>query len=151
MIKKIVAISLALLFTSISVAEEPIATLRNAELLAQPDAPKMNKVENNDVKRMRAYAMQPPTIPHQIREYQIDMQTNKCLFCHSRAKSVEMGAPMVSITHFQNRDGEFLADVSPRRYFCTQCHVPQDATEPLVENEFIDASKLIKHQNSGHK
>ena len=28
-------------------------------------------------------------------------------------------APMVSITHFMDRDGQFLASVSPRRFFCT--------------------------------
>jgi cytochrome c-type protein NapB len=32
---------------------------------------------------------------------------------------------MVSITHFMDRDGQFLASVSPRRFFCTECHVPQ--------------------------
>jgi cytochrome c-type protein NapB len=31
-----------------------------------------------------------------------------------------------------------LADVSPRRYFCTECHVPQADVEPLVGNTFTD-------------
>ena len=29
-------------------------------------------------------------------------------------------------------------DVSPRRYFCTQCHVPQDEVKPLVANRYED-------------
>ena len=28
------------------------------------------------------------------------------------------------------------ANVSARRYFCTQCHVPQADAQPLVENTF---------------
>ena len=44
----------------------------------------------------------------------------------------ESQAPMVSITHFMDRDGQFLASVSPRRYFCTQCHVPQHDVKPPV-------------------
>ena len=37
-----------------------------------------------------------------------------------------------------DRDGNVRGDVSPRRYFCTQCHVPQDEVKPLVENRFED-------------
>ena len=37
----------------------------------------------------------------------------------------ESGATKVSITHFKDRDGRELSNISPRRYFCTQCHVPQ--------------------------
>ena len=40
---------------------------------------------------------------------------------------------MVSITHFMDRDGQFLAAVSPRRYFCEQCHVVQLEVDPIVE------------------
>ena len=35
-----------------------------------------------------------------------------------------------------------LADVTPRRYFCTACHVPQADTPPLVGNSFVDMSEL---------
>jgi cytochrome c-type protein NapB len=45
---------------------------------------------------------------------------------------------MISITHFMNRDGQVLADVTPRRYFCTACHVPQTDAKPLVDNTFED-------------
>src|SRR3546814_15822635 len=49
---------------------------------------------------------------------------------------------MISVTHYMNREGQMLADVSPRRYFCTDCHVPQDAVPPLVANTFVDMSEL---------
>ena len=34
-------------------------------------------------------------------------------------------APMASVANFMDRDGNFPAAVSPRRYFCDQCHVAQ--------------------------
>ncbi|MFZ1045029.1 MAG: nitrate reductase cytochrome c-type subunit, partial [Pseudolabrys sp.] len=34
--------------------------------------------------------------------------------------------------------GQVLADVTPRRYFCTACHVPQTDAKPLVDNTFED-------------
>jgi cytochrome c-type protein NapB len=49
---------------------------------------------------------------------------------------------MISVTHYMTREGQMLADVSPRRYFCTACHVPQADTTPLVGNSFTDMSKL---------
>ena len=54
---------------------------------------------------------------------------------------------MVSITHFMNRDGQFLASVSPRRYFCTLCHVTQQVTRPLVGNDFVDIDSVLSDQN----
>ena len=41
---------------------------------------------------------------------------------------------MISVTHYMTREGQMIADVSPRRYFCTACHVPQADVQPLVEN-----------------
>jgi nitrate reductase cytochrome c-type subunit len=32
--------------------------------------------ENKDVRRERAYSMQPPTIPHKIDNYQVDLNVN---------------------------------------------------------------------------
>lgn len=50
---------------------------------------------------------------------------------------------MVSITHFMDRDGQFLASVSPRRYFCVQCHVPQSPVKPPIANRFVDIDALL--------
>jgi nitrate reductase (cytochrome), electron transfer subunit len=114
-------------------------------------APAVAPERNNDVRETRAYPMQPPVIPHSIRDYQLDKEGNKCLFCHDRRKAPEMKAPMISVTHYMDRDGQFLAEVSPRRYFCTQCHVPQHQVDPAIGNDFIDVNKLLRENRSeGH-
>jgi len=94
--------------------------------------------------------MQPPTIPHRIDNYQVDLKANKCLSCHSRTRVPESKAPMVSVTHFMDRDGNFLADVSPRRYFCTQCHVVQTSAKPIVQNDFVDMKALTSKNPNKH-
>ena len=67
--------------------------------------------------------MQPPTIPHKIDNYQVDKNVNACLGCHSRGRAPVTQAVAVSVSHYMDRDGNFLAEISPRRYFCEQCHV----------------------------
>jgi cytochrome c-type protein NapB len=106
----------------------------------------MPKTENADLKRKRAYPDQPPTIPHAIDGYQVDKNSNRCLLCHSRANAETFQAPMVSVTHFIDRDGQVLASVSPRRYFCTQCHVVQTDAKPLVGSTFRDVDELMTPQ-----
>jgi cytochrome c-type protein NapB len=103
----------------------------------------MRNTENADLRRKRAYPEQPPTIPHSIDSYQIDKNSNRCLLCHARAGAFTFQAPMISVTHFVDRDGQVLATVSPRRYFCTQCHVPQTDAKPLVENDFRDIDEIV--------
>jgi nitrate reductase cytochrome c-type subunit len=125
-------------------AGEDFATLRGRAIAEEGTPPPMAKVENKDIKRKRNYPMQPPTIPHKIDNYQVDLRSNKCLSCHSRSRSEESQAPMVSVTHFMDRDGNFLADVSPRRYFCGQCHVVQTDAKQLVESDFMDVDDLLK-------
>jgi cytochrome c-type protein NapB len=49
---------------------------------------------------------------------------------------------MISVTHFMTREGQMLADVSPRRYFCTMCHVRQADVQPVVGNDFTDMIEL---------
>lgn len=88
------------------------------------------------------YVFQPPLIPHKIRGYEISTNANKCLSCHSFKRSVESGATKISVTHYATRDGQILADVSPRRYFCLQCHVVQTDTGLLVDNDFKPVDSL---------
>lgn len=107
-------------------------------------APMLVDDENKDIKRERNYPDQPPTIPHAIRGYQVDKNGNKCLSCHTRANSAKSQAPMISITHYMDRDGQALAAVSPRRYFCNQCHVPQKDVKPLVENQFRTIDQVLQ-------
>ena len=106
--------------------------------------PPLGNAENRDVRRERAYSMQPPTIPHKIDNYQVDKNVNQCLACHSRGRAPLTQAVAVSVSHYMDRDGNFLADVSPRRYFCEQCHVVQLDARPLVENRFEDVDDVIK-------
>ena len=142
----VVAALAVALIPSIGPAQLGHDTLRNAPVTEEPPAPRLPTVENRDLRRMRAYPMQPPTIPHKIDDYQLDLNANKCMSCHSRVRTADTQAPMISVTHYQDRDGNFLAELSPRRYFCTQCHVPQTEVKPLVGNEFIDVDQLIRRQ-----
>lgn len=132
-------------FTMSSLAEDNIATLRGDAALPDSEAKteRIPKAIVDDVKVSRNYPMQPPLIPHNVRDYQIDLRVNKCLSCHSRKRTSESQATMISVTHYMDRDGNFLADISPRRYFCTQCHVAQHNSKPLVDNDFVDMDELI--------
>ena len=96
----------------------------------------------DDIRQMRAYPDQPPVIPHSIEGYELSVNANRCLSCHKREFTQDSGAPMISVTHYMTRDGQMIADVSPRRYFCTACHVPQADTSPLVPSNFKDMSEL---------
>jgi len=110
---------------------------------AESKAPPLAKTINDDQRRARSFPAQPPVIPHQVDNYQVDLRFNKCMSCHGRERVGESQAPMVSVTHFQDRDGMIRQEISPRRYFCTQCHVPQTTAEPLVENRFVDVDRLM--------
>jgi len=107
-----------------------------------PPPPIVNP-DNSDVRRTRNYAMQPPVVPHKIEGYQVDKNANRCMMCHARTRTQESQAPMISVTHFMDRDGNFLAELSPRRYFCLQCHVPQADLNPLVGNQFRDVDTML--------
>jgi cytochrome c-type protein NapB len=106
----------------------------------------MQHVENTDLRRKRAFPEQPPTIPHAIDGYHLDKNSNDCLRCHARANAENFQAPMISVTHYLNRDGKVLATVASRRYFCTQCHLVQTSAKPLVVNQFRDVDELIDAQ-----
>lgn len=126
------------------ITENDLATLRKAAVIENPEPPVMRPQGNSDLRQVRNYPEQPPVIPHKIEGYQVDANFNKCLTCHSRTAIEESQAPMVSITHFMDRDGQFLASVSPRRYFCNQCHVPQHEVKDPVENTFVDIDSVLK-------
>lgn len=106
-------------------------------------APPMAEQSRESGRAVLNYPEQPPVIPHNIRDYQVDIRSNRCLTCHSRENAVDAGAPMVSVTHFMDRDKQVLAAVSPDRYFCIQCHVPQTDAEPLVDNTFRTVDEVL--------
>ncbi len=132
-------------FAAVYAAGDRIDAMRGDHAISEePTPPRMEAVENFDIRRTRSYPMQPPTIPHKIDDYQVDLNTNKCMSCHSRRRTEESQAPMVSVTHYMDRDGNFLAEVSPRRYFCQQCHVAQTGAQPLVGNDFQDVDMMLQ-------
>jgi nitrate reductase (cytochrome), electron transfer subunit len=112
-------------------------------------APPVQRQITDDVRRRRNYPDQPPLIPHAIEGYALDLNANKCLSCHSRRFTEQSQAPMISVTHYQDRDGNFLGGVAPRRYACLGCHVPQTTANPLVENRFTDMDALVQPEKRG--
>lgn len=129
---------------AISVSAENVDSLRGHSLHKQQDAENLKDYPKDNDNVALSYIHQPPLIPHAIRGYQVDKNANKCLSCHSFKNAPKHNAPKISITHFSNRDDQVLSDVSPRRYFCQQCHVPQVNAEPLVDNDFSPAGVLSK-------
>ncbi len=82
------------------------------------------------------YEDQPPMVPHNIDKTRITLHENSCLGCHSKANSKITNAVRPPKSHYRTRGGNKLQQISTGRYFCTQCHVPQAYTEPLVDNDF---------------
>ena len=149
--KTTVVLSAALMLGSLSLSQVTLAEIGGLESLrggqeldATNKAPEMSKNLDTDLLVERNYIQQPPVIPHDIRGYKVDLRSNKCLSCHSWDRYKESGATKVSLTHFETRDGHALADISPRRYFCMQCHVPQANAKPLIENTYQSTSDLAK-------
>jgi cytochrome c-type protein NapB len=143
-----------LLFASSAAAQQSahIDGMRGATPIpAEPKPPPLGNPENRDIRRERTYSMQPPTIPHKIDNYQVDKNVNTCLACHSRGRAPLTQAVAVSVSHYMDRDGNFLAEISPRRYFCEQCHVVQFDAKPLVENRFEDVDELVKRAVAAKK
>lgn len=106
-------------------------------------APQLHQYQKDGLPIERNYLLQPPLIPHQIEGYTITPKFNKCMSCHSWTKYKEANATKISQTHFESRDGMVLANISARRYFCVQCHVPQTNARPLVENTFEPVPALM--------
>lgn len=132
-----------------ALAQNQVSTLRGPADLAESNKPQaIPKVVNSDLKQVRNYPEQPPLIPHKIDNYEIDIKVNQCLQCHQRRAVEITQAPMVSVTHFIGRDGQVLAEISPRRYFCTQCHIVQTDTRLLLENTFVDSADIIDYLKS---
>ena len=107
-------------------------------------APPIARAVTNDVRVRRNYPDQPPVIPHAIEGYALDLNANKCMSCHARRFTEQSQAPMISVTHYQDREGNTLGGLAPRRYACLACHVPQAEARPLVENRFRDMDELTE-------
>ena len=114
----------------------------SAQLDENSTAPEHKKYAKDGEPIARDYVQQPPLVPHKIDDYKVNLKSNKCLSCHSWKNYREKGATKISQTHFESRDDKVLANVSARRYFCTQCHVPQVNAPPLVENKFVPVTAI---------
>jgi len=138
MIKKLSLVVVMLVITgasTYSIAEE-VSSLRGPTDLDQgTTAPPVKKYNKDEEPIARDYIQQPPLIPHAIERYRINLKSNKCLGCHSWKNYRQYDATKISQTHFEDRDAHVLANVSARRYFCTQCHVPQVAKR-LMETRY---------------
>jgi len=113
-----------------------LQSLRGDVALDEPSSQTSVKVwRDGEGKVQRNYAQQPPLVPHSIEGFTIDREDNSCLNCHNWNSEMP-GATKIAVSHFMNRDGEALVKMSPNRYFCTQCHVPQKDARPLISNSF---------------
>ena len=119
-----------------------IQSLRGTDVQA-PDAetviPKLI-VDREPVKRN--FDQQPPLIPHEVEDYKITNNFNKCLQCHSWMDAEEGGPTKVSRTHFKDKSSTDDSNLSARRYYCKLCHIPQTDAKPLVENTYKPANAL---------
>jgi nitrate reductase (cytochrome), electron transfer subunit len=143
-------LSACLLGTLLPAHAAPLVdAMRGPTPVGEPTSPPpMPPVENRDQRRGRAFAMQPPTIPHKVDGYQLDKNFNRCLFCHARERTAETQAVPLSVTHYMDRSGNVLAEISPRRFFCLQCHVTQVEGKALVANDFKDATAVMRARDA---
>ncbi|MCU7884730.1 MAG: nitrate reductase cytochrome c-type subunit [Candidatus Thiodiazotropha sp. (ex Lucinoma annulata)] len=79
---------------------------------------------------------QPPLIPHNIDKTRISAQENSCLKCHTKEDAKVENAVRPPKSHYYSRGKMKGKSISPRRYFCTQCHVPQIDAPALVKNNY---------------
>src|SRR5262245_35303965 len=148
-LRLLAAATLVAVATTVAMAQTFSALRGSTPLDQEPVADPMTPEMNTSEREARNYPEQPPLIPHSTEGYEVSIQGNKCLSCHARSRTRDSPAPILSITHFSDRDGQFLASISPRRYFCTQCHVPQHNVKVPVENEFVDIDTLLSRGAPG--
>lgn len=116
-----------------------VQSLRGTAALDETDTAPDITQQNTGRPFDRAYRQQPPLIPHKIDKYQINLKVNQCMRCHDWPYNAQEGAPKISETHYVDRDGVALDKVARTRWFCTQCHVPQQDAPALVSNTFQSA------------
>ena len=132
----------ALALAAVAAAQEAPRLTGPTPFTQAPPAPPLPPPVRDDIRRQRNYPEQPPVIPHAIEGYEISINANKCMSCHARKFTEQSQAPMISVTHYQDRVGNTLGGLAPRRYACTTCHVSQAQVTPLVGNGFVDMDDL---------
>lgn len=138
----------------------PVKSMRGIDTASEDVAPEVlnpvGKRPGSQAPITRTFSKQPPVIPHATANFDdINLEENQCLTCHGPEKYKEKKAVKVGDSHFYDRDGNKLPEVSSRRHNCLQCHVPQVDAPPLVENTFQGdkpvASSGATAANSGKK
>ncbi|MCF6364593.1 MAG: nitrate reductase cytochrome c-type subunit [Bacteroidales bacterium] len=105
----------------------------------------------------RAFENAPPLIPHKVEGFfPITQKNNICLSCHMPDKAEAVGSTPLPASHFTNYRPEIVKSgnryqesnksltvakdlngkLSPARYNCEQCHVPQTNARLDVRNLF---------------
>lgn len=123
-------------------AQEGITSLRGNTALDDGAAAVDIHRPNTGKMFSRNYRQQPPLVPHKVDKYQIDLKANQCMGCHDWPQNVQQNAPKISETHYMSPTGVRLNKVSPSRWFCNQCHVPQVQANALVPNTFQSSRDL---------
>ena len=127
----------------------PVQTLRGADAAATdqapPERPYAGKSPGSQKPVARTFSTQPPVIPHSIEGFdEVTLQNNPCLMCHGPDNYKNVKAPKIADSHFKDRDGKVLTEVSASRYQCTACHVPQVNAKPLIANTFRGDAAMKK-------
>ena len=137
------ALAATLLVAGLGVAgaQEKLLSERGDVSIDQISKVDMFRPERDQETIPRNFQKQPPLIPHSVKGYVITQNFNKCMDCHSKERAEETGATRVAESHYLDRDDKKSANISPRRYFCHQCHVPQFDAKPLVGNTYKPAAK----------
>lgn len=89
-------------------------------------------------------ALEVPVIPHPIRYFEkITVERNRCLKCHllpddiGAAVASDEPTPIPASHYVSDPAGGEEPQLAGDRWVCTQCHVAQADTEPLVENTTV--------------
>jgi len=89
-----------------------------------------------------------PVIPHKVHDFEkITADQNRCTYCHVQpemiGQPVEEGEPTpMPADHYASDPATTDSPaVAGGRWVCTQCHVPQADTPPLVGNTTMQDAK----------
>lgn len=129
------------IFADTPIVDEGIASLRGIHSLRKnsvaPTKKKWITAADFDVN----FDSQPPLVPHKSEYMRVTLDNNRCLGCHSNANYKEEESAKMPASHFKTRAGKRLKTVSPRRYFCQQCHISQIDAKPLIENTYVNTDE----------
>ncbi|MBA5248245.1 MAG: nitrate reductase cytochrome c-type subunit; periplasmic nitrate reductase electron transfer subunit [Gammaproteobacteria bacterium] len=128
-------------FADTPIMDEGIASLRGIHSLRKDSAAPTEKKWVTAGDFDASFDSQPPLVPHKSEHMRVTMDSNRCLDCHSNANYKEEESAKMPASHFKTRSGKRLKTVSPRRYFCQQCHVSQIDAKPLIENTYVNTDE----------